>query len=88
MSDASIVITGADRIEGARVLAVRAALKLETLGMRRTGRSARILANEITGSKARSAVAAYEALNAHIVKTYGETFNRPLAGGRQHAPGV
>ena len=74
-----IVITGAEKIEGARVLAVRSALKLEVMGMKRHGRSARVLANEITGCNWRTAKAAYVALNEHIVKTYGQQFDRPLS---------
>jgi len=78
MSDEPIMITGADRIETARWLAVRSALRLETKGMHRHGRSARVLANEITGQNCRTAVKAYEALNAHIVSALGESFDRPL----------
>ena len=75
----AIVITGRENIECARWLAVRSALKLETRGMRRSsGRSARQLANAITGQNHRTARAAYDALNVHIVATMGEQFNRPL----------
>lgn len=73
-------ITGAEQIEGARVLAVRSALKLETKGLKRRGTSARVLANAITGKRCGTAVKAYAALNAYIVATYGEQFDRPLAG--------
>lgn len=77
MSD-PIVITGADQIEIARWLAVRSALKLETRGMRRSGKSARQLANDITGGNHRTAVKAYDALNTRIVEALGDDFNRPL----------
>lgn len=40
MSDQAIVITGKDNIEFARMLALKGALRLETLGMGRRGRSA------------------------------------------------
>lgn len=75
----AIVITG-DKIEGARWLAVRSALSLETKGFRASGgrRSARVLANEITGQNHRTARAAYDALNAHIVAVFGAKFDRPL----------
>jgi hypothetical protein len=66
-----MMITGAENIEMVRVLAVRGALRLETRGLRRRGRSARVLANEITGRSDRTAVAAYAALNAHIVAAGG-----------------
>lgn len=74
----STIITRADNIETARWLAVRSALKLETRGMKRHGRSARVLANEITGQNHRTAKAAYTALNTHIVNALGEDFNRPI----------
>lgn len=72
------VITGAANIEVARWLTVRSALKLETRGMRRSGKSARQLANDITGENHRTAVKAYGALNALIAETLGDSFNRPL----------
>lgn len=72
-------ITGADRIEVARWMAVRSALQLETHGLKRHGRSARVLANEITGSTARTAKAAYGPLNRKIVDRLGADFDRPLS---------
>ena len=78
--ESAITITGADRIETARWLTVRSALKLETRGMRRSrGPSARQLANDITGENHRTAVKAYQALNAKIVETLGQQFDRPLS---------
>ena len=77
-NDETIVIIGPERIEGARQLAVRSALKLETKGLKRRGRSARQLANAITGHNDRTAKAAYARLNAHIVASYGQQFDNPL----------
>jgi hypothetical protein len=79
--DAAIVITGAERIEGARWLAVRSALKLEIrTGMKLSGRgrSARVLANKITGRNCRTKAAAYAALDAHITRELGKQLARPL----------
>ncbi len=78
MSGNDIMITGAQNIEHARWLAVRSALSLEIKGMKRHGRSARVLANEITGENHRTARAAYDALDAHIVSVLGEAFRRTL----------
>jgi len=78
VTSGGIMITGAEDIERVRWLSVRSALKLETRGMQRRGKSARVLANEITGKNHRLARVAYMELNAHIVKHLGEEFNRPL----------
>ena len=78
----AIMITGREKIEGARWLAVRSALKLEIVtGMRRSsrGRSALALANEITGRSDKSKRAAYAALDKHITEAFGPQFARPLA---------
>ena len=72
------VVTGAENIERARWLAVRGALRLETRGLKKRGRSARVLANEITGQNHRTAAAAYAALNDHITAKLGEKFGQPL----------
>lgn len=74
----STVITGADQIEVARWLTVRQALRLEMKGLTRHGRSARILANEITGQTYRTRAFAYDALNTQIVSVLGPDFDRPL----------
>jgi hypothetical protein len=74
----TIVITGPEHIERYRWLAVRTALKLEIRGLRRHGRSARQIANEITGQNHRTAVQAYAALNDRIVTELGPEFGRPL----------
>jgi hypothetical protein len=76
------MVTGADDIERTRWLRVRSALKLEILtGMKRSnrGRSTLALANEITGTDHKRKRAAYDALNAHIVATLGESFSKPLS---------
>lgn len=65
-------------IETARLLTVRSALKLEVHGFKRRGRSARVLANEITGRELRTARAAYTALNQYIVNLLGPDFDKPL----------
>lgn len=82
MSDdsGSTVVSTPAGIEFARIVSTRGALKLETRGLKRRGTSARVLANAITGKKCGTAVKAYAALNAYIVATYGEQFDRPLAG--------
>ena len=73
------MITGAERIEGARWLAVRSALRLEIAGLKRSrGPSARQLANAITGRNDRTARAAYKALDEHITQAFGAQFARPL----------
>lgn len=72
------MITGSENIERARWLTVRGALKLEIHGLTRRGRSARMLANEITGKNCRTRVEAYEALNDHIVAKMGDGYDRPL----------
>jgi hypothetical protein len=73
----SFMLTG-DDIDRARWLAVRSALKLETKGLKRGGRSARQLANEITGKNDRTAKAAYASLDEFITGKLGQEFSRPL----------
>jgi hypothetical protein len=76
------MITGKGNIEMARVLAVRAALRLEIqTGMKRSSRGASTLAiaNEITGSNARNKRDGYAALDAFIVSILGDAFSRPLS---------
>lgn len=76
-NDESAVITGKEKIEAYRLLTIRTALKLETLGMRRHGRSARVLANEVMGTKFRTAKTAYEAFDQYLVEKHGAV-SRPL----------
>lgn len=76
-----MMITGSGNIEMARVLAVRAALRLEIkTGLKRSGRGASTmaLANEITGVNARTKGKAYVALNDYIVSILGQSFDRPI----------
>lgn len=78
MSD--INVNRPEQIERARWLAVRSALHLEIGGMKRSkGKSARQLANEITGQEHRTARAAYEALDKYITEKMGRSFARPLS---------
>lgn len=78
MDDTAIVITDPGQIEGARWLAVRSALKLEIRGMKRRGRPARVLANEITGKNCRTRIEAYGELDDLIAVKIGVEFSRPL----------
>lgn len=71
------VISGAEDIEKASLIALRGALKLEARGMRRRGKSARAMANERMGTSIRTAKATYEAFNAWLVENYGLQ-DRPL----------
>lgn len=71
-------ITEASKIYVARLLTIRMALKLEAKGYRRSrGRSARVLANEVMGTKFRTAKDAYAAFDAYLVDNYGAV-SRPL----------
>jgi hypothetical protein len=65
-------------IEAARLLALRMALKLEVRGMKRHGRSARVIANEAMGTDHRTARKAYVAFNQFIVARLGPDFDKPL----------
>jgi hypothetical protein len=79
MSDGITVTVTGDDIEAARLLAVRAALRLETLGLQRRGRSARVLANEAMGTGYRTAKAAYPKFDEWLVTRYpGRVSPRPL----------
>jgi hypothetical protein len=79
MADGGFIIEGEDRIERARWLTVRMALKLEMHGLPRSrGPSARQLANEITGEDHKTRKAAYKALNKKIVDEIGPEFDRPI----------
>jgi hypothetical protein len=79
MADDRFSIVGESRVERARWLAVRSALKIEIrTGMKRRGKSARVLANEITGESHSKKEAAYAALNKKIVDEIGPDFDKPL----------
>ena len=78
-NDGAIVITGAQNVRMAQILALRGALKLETKGLKRGGRSARTIAQELLGLPGRpNTVTVYRALNAYIVGLLGPDFDRPL----------
>jgi len=78
MTDEPVVISGPERVRIASMLALRSALKLETKGFKRRGRSARAIANEYMGTNHRTSVATYSAFNTWLVETYGVE-DRPLA---------
>lgn len=67
----SVAITGADNINKARLITIRAALGLEVKGLGRRGRSARTIANELMGTNIRSREATYNAFNAWLQKEHG-----------------
>jgi len=54
MQNETLVITGAANIEAYRMLAIKSALKLESIGLRRNGPSALSMVNKM-GIKARTA---------------------------------
>jgi hypothetical protein len=80
----ALVITGAESIEAARLLAVRSALSLNVrTGMKLRGRPARVLANEAMGTSIRTARATYEAFDTWLVARYpGLIKSRPLPEGK------
>jgi hypothetical protein len=45
----TLVVTGKSNIEAARLLALKGALKLEIVGLRRSGRPASVIVREVTG---------------------------------------
>ena len=77
--DGTIVVTGQDDIEAFRLLALRRMLSLEVKGMKRHGRSARVLANEAMGTDCRTARAAYAAFDKWLAAKYpGRVDPKPL----------
>ena len=76
-------ITGKENIENVRLLALRSALKLEVRGLKRRGRSARTIAQEVLGLPGRpGARKVYAALDKHITSRLGPTFASPLEDGK------
>jgi hypothetical protein len=75
--DGTIVISGPEQVRIVSMLALRSALKLETKGFKRHGRSARTIANEYMGTNHRTSVATYNAYNTWLVENYGAE-DRPL----------
>lgn len=76
----TVILDTPETIERGRWLTVRQALRLEIRGIKATGkgRSARILANEITGKECRTNRESYTALDKHITTIIGGNFARPL----------
>jgi hypothetical protein len=80
-NDGVIVITGEENVRMAGILALRGALKLETKGLKRRGKSARTIAQELLKLPGRpNAVTVYRKLNAYIVDRLGPDFDKPLEG--------
>jgi hypothetical protein len=65
------IITGAENIEKASLMALRAALKLEVRGMKRRGRPASVIVRERTGSTTRDKAKLYTEFNAWLEDNYG-----------------
>jgi hypothetical protein len=75
----TIIVTGDEKIADVRLLAVRSALRLEiTTGLKRHGRSANTIANEIMGTSYRVKRVTYMAFNAYITEKLGADFSQPL----------
>jgi hypothetical protein len=79
MENEGFAVTGEDRTRMASILALRAALSLEAKGMKRHGRSARTIAQELLGLRGRpTVITVYRELNAYIVERLGADFDKPL----------
>lgn len=65
-TNGNIVLDTPEQIAFAQVLALRGALRLEARGMKRRGRSALAIAKGMGLTKARTAAAALEDVNAYI----------------------
>jgi hypothetical protein len=80
--DGGYTVSGTEDIEAYRLLVVRTALSLEArTGLRPTsrGRSAKVLANELMGTKFRDKEKTYEAFDAWLVAKYpGQVEHKPL----------
>lgn len=83
----SIVIIGSERVEGARLLALRSALSLQLKGMKMSrGASASEIATRtvlkpagiVAEGKRPNANTVYKLLNDYIVENLGPQFDRPL----------
>jgi hypothetical protein len=70
-TNGNIVLDTPAQIEAAQVLALRAALRLETRGLKRRGRSALTIVREMGLTKARTSVKALEDVNLYISEHYG-----------------
>ena len=82
-TESGTMVTGAEDIEALRLLALRAALRLEIrTGLKRsgTGRSTLALVNEAMGTKHRRKMTAYNAFDAWLVSKYpGRVNSKPLS---------
>ena len=75
----SIVITGEASVRVASAFSLRRSLKLEIEhGMKKRGRPAVTIANELTGCTSRNKRTAYAALNTYITDALGAEFDVPL----------
>jgi hypothetical protein len=70
-----IVVSGADSVMAASRIALRGALRMEVRGMKRRGRSARVIANEAMGlagkKEIKTAAKAYPVYDAWLAERYG-----------------
>jgi hypothetical protein len=72
-------ISGEEQTRMASILALRSALGLEIKGMKRRGRSARTIAQELLDLPGRPGTrTVYAKLNAYIVEKLGADFDKPL----------
>jgi hypothetical protein len=79
MSEGGFIVTGEEQTRMASILALRMALSLEVKGMKRRGRSARTIAQELLDLPGRpSNRTVYAKLNAYVVEKLGADFDRPL----------
>lgn len=79
-NNGTVVITGAEDTEAASRIALRGALRMEARGMKRHGRSARVIANEVMGTKYGTARKAYEAFDKWLTAKYpGRVDSYPLS---------
>jgi hypothetical protein len=79
--DGGFTVSGTEDIEAYRLLVVRTALSLEArTGLRASrGRSAKVIANELMGTKFRDKEKTYEAFDAWLVAKYpGRVEHKPL----------
>jgi hypothetical protein len=79
MSEGGFGVTGEEQTRMASILALRMALSLEVKGMKRRGRSARTIAQELLDLPGKpSTRTVYAKLNAYVVEKLGADFDRPL----------
>jgi hypothetical protein len=78
--ESAIVIEGEEQVRMASRLALRGALKLEAMTSMRMsrGRSALAIVNELLGTRYRTALVAYPAMDTWITDRLGPDFASPL----------